>query len=311
MEEDIFNFDDDQEMQKLAKEASGISMPYPARERNVVVQAPQPETISDDDIDRLLEVMPVMPVAPVPPPAPAVKQVTAPVHNEKGTICNEKVTNRRKVRPWLLDTHKTLVEHGRVYYEGKDFSFDSHRRMRRRNSSIEAEWKSVFYNVIVPNGIVARECGARVFPKEAIDALDFAMTVKRNQGELVDWKQCREKIDMGKLMRRFNYYANGIGLSRNGVEYYVPESRMFSHADYVQKSIRSFADKIPEFDYSGNPRLRELIDIFNGDRSIGSLKTREVRDRFGVSMNAANAFKQWIRERRESGRPDNEFTISY
>lgn len=301
MEEDIFNFEDDPEMQQLAREASGISLPSPAQARNIVIQAPQQEPVSDDDIDRLLD---VMPVAPVPPPAPAVKPVTSPV-------CNKKVTKGRKVRPWLLDTHKTLVEHGHVYYEGKDFSFDPHRRVRRRMSSIESEWKAVFYNVIVPNGIVARECGARVDPKEAIDALDFAMTVKRKPGELVDWKQCREKLDTGKLMRRFNFYANGIGLSRNGVEYYVPESRMFSHADYVQKSIRNFADRIPEFDYSGNPRLRELIDIFAGDRSIGSLKTREVRDRFGVSMNAANAFKQWIRERREAGRPDNEFMISY
>lgn len=280
-------------MQQLAKEASGISLPSPAQSRNIVVQAPQQEPVSDDDIDRLLAVMPVTPVPPVKP------------------VCNKKDTNGRKVRPWLLDTHKTLVEHGHVYYEGKDFTFDPHRRVRRRMSSIEAEWKAVFYNVIVPNGIVARECGARVDPKEAIDALDFAMTVKRKPGELVDWKQCREKLDIKKIMRRFNFYANGIGLSRNGVEYCVPESRMFSHADYVQKSIRNFADRIPEFDYSGNPRLRELIDIFNGDRSIGSLKTREVRDRFGVSMDTANTFKQWIRERREAGRPDNEFTISY
>lgn len=291
MEEDIFDMSDP-EMQQLAKEAGGISLPSPAQTRNIVVQAPQQEPVSDDDIDRLLA---VMQVSPVPPPAPTVKQVT----------------KERKVRPWLLSTHKTLVEHGHVYYEGKDFTFDPHRRMRRKISSIEAEWKAVFYNVIVPNGIVARECGARVDPEEAIDALDFAMTVKRKPGELVDWNHCREKLDMRKLMRRFNFYANGIGLSRNGVEYYVPESRMFSHADYVHKSLRSFADRIPEFDYSGNPRLRELIDIFNGDRSIGSLKTREVRDRFGVSMNAANAFKQWIRERREAGRPDNEFTISY
>lgn len=301
MEEDIFNFENDPEMQQLAKEASGISLPSPAQVRNIVVQAPQQEPVSDDDIDRLLA---VMPVAPVPPPSPAVKPVTGP-------LCNKNVTKGRKVRPWLLDTHKTLVEHGHVYYEGKDFSFDPHRRARRRMCSIEAEWKAVFYNVIVPNGIVARECGSRVDPEEAIDALDFAMTVKRKPGELVDWKQCREKLDMRKLMRRFNFYANGIGLSRNGVEYYVPESRMFSHADYVHKSLRRFADRIPEFDYSGNPRLRELIDIFNGDRSIGSLKTREVRDRFGVSMDTANTFKQWIRERREAGRPDNEFTISY
>lgn len=301
MEEDIFNFDDDPEMQQLAKEASGISLPSPAQSRNILVQAPQQEPVSDDDIDRLLD---VMPVSPVPPHAQAVKPVTNPV-------CNKKVTKGRKVRPWLLDTHKTLVEHGHVYYEGKDFTFDPHRRVRRRMSSIGAEWKAVFYNVIVPNGIVARECGARVDPKEAIAALDFAMTVKRKPGELVDWKQCREKLDTRKLMRRFNFYANGIGLSRNGVEYHVPESRTFSHAEYVQKSIRSFADRIPEFDYSGNPRLRELIDIFNGDRSIGSLKTREVRDRFGVSMDTANTFKQWIRERREAGRPDNEFTISY
>lgn len=293
MEEDIFNFDNDPEMQQLAKEASGISLPSPAQSRNILVQAPQQEPVSDDDIDRLLAVMPVTPVPPVKP------------------VCNKKVTKGRKVRPWLLDTHKTLVEHGHVYYEGKDFTFDPHRRVRRRMSSIEAEWKAVFYNVIVPNGIVARECGTRVDPKEAIVALDFAMTVKRKPGELVDWKQCREKLDTGKLMRRFNFYANGIGLSRNGVEYYVPESRMFSHAEYVHKSIRNFADRIPEFDYSGNPRLRELIDIFNGDRSIGSLKTREVRDRFGVSMDTANTFKQWIRERREAGRPDNEFTISY
>lgn len=304
MEEDIFDLGNDKEIVGLLS-ASKSTVPNMLPSYRPSSQ--MPEMISDDDIDRLLD---SMPVDPVPPPAPMLKEVhPVPQNGERG--CTEKVKRERKVRPWILSTHKTLVEFGHVYYEGKDFSFDTQRRFRRVQRHIEAEWKHVFYSIIMPNGIIARECGGRTSPDDAIASLDYAMTVKRTEGEILDWERHRKTLDIRKMKIRFNFYANGVGISKDGKEYMLPENRLFSHGDYVLKVIGKFAAGIPEFDYSANPKLRELIGMFDRERSIGSMSTLELKAKFGFSLNVANSFRRWIKERRESGRPDGEFTVSY
>lgn len=282
MDDDVFNLNNYPELLALSREDQGarVNAAY-AQQPPATQDSKQVDMVPDDLVDRMLATMHV-----------------------------DKPKATRRPRPWLLSTHKTLVHYGMVYYEGIDFSFDSYDRARKRNMA--AEWKRVFYNIIVPNAIIATRRGCEVSADEALYALDFAMCVRRNPGDAIDWEHFKKSNEeCKKLHRRFDFYVNGVGLSRGGKKYMVPESRVFSLDDYVNKKIRKFMDNPPAFDYSSSPKLREIIELFDKRREIGSMTQRELCSRFGIQKKTATAFKQWIRERRESGRPDSEYGVSY
>lgn len=285
MDEDIFDMNDP-EMQALAREAQGVRM-------NVVYVQQPPTAIAATQDSKQVDLVP-----------------DALVDTMLATMNVEKPKATRKPRPWLLSTHKTLVHYGMIYYEGIDFSFDSYDRARKRNMA--AEWKRVFYNIIVPNAIIAARRGCDVSADEALYALDFAMCVRRNQGDTMDWEYFKKNNEeCKKLHRRFDFYVNGVGLSKGGKKYRVPESKVFSLDDYVNKKIRKFMDNPPVFDYSFSPKLREILALFAERREIGSMTRRELCSRFGIQAKTAAMFMKWIRERRESGKPDCDYGVSY
>ena len=107
----------------------------------------------------------------------------------------------------------------------------------------------------------------------------------------------------------FNFYVKGI-LQKDGQQTVIPEDKRTTLDEYREKAIGKFVHLLKPMTYGSTPKLNILVNAFDGDRGIASLSYEELRERFGVSMNVVSAFKKWVKGRRETGRPDADFLVT-
>lgn len=106
----------------------------------------------------------------------------------------------------------------------------------------------------------------------------------------------------------FNFYVKGI-LQKDGQQAVIPEDKRTTLDEYLEKAIGKFVHLLKPMTYGSTPKLNVLVNAFDGDRGIASLSYDELRDRFGVSNGTVAAFKKWVKGRRETGRPDADFLV--
>lgn len=275
MEEDIFNIDNDPEMQALAREAQGQSIP-------------------------VSYVMPTFQPVPTPAPAPA------PVI--------KKEPEKRESRPWLLSTKRTLAKAGIRFYEGLDFTMDRNRNRSVRFNQIYRVFTEVFHNTILPNAIIAERSGVDVQVKDVYAALHYAMRHGKTDETRKHWDDFKKQLPntdawvYENVTYPFNFYVKGI-LQKDGQQTVIPEDKRTTLDEYREKVIGKFVHLLKPMTYGSTPKLNILVNAFNGDRGIASLSYEELRDRFGVSICTVAAFKKWVNGRRETGRPDADFLV--
>ena len=88
-------------------------------------------------------------------------------------------------KPYLLSTAATLREFGILDYDGYDFSMRRDRHRSYRAPVLKKLILEFLYETIVPNAIIAKQSGRYIEWKDAMTALEYAMT-KGKSKESVD-----------------------------------------------------------------------------------------------------------------------------
>lgn len=145
--------------------------------------------------------------------------------------------------PYLLSTTKTLARCKRYYYTGLDFKYTCRRNRdcyteRNVRINITRQW----HNVIVPNAILCRMYGKPATYREALEALNYAMSNGKTKRSLEAWDAvcAQERQKNGgpdsivyKFRKSFHFYALGQGLTRDGLIYQLPKAKLYDIGKYI------------------------------------------------------------------------------
>lgn len=144
--------------------------------------------------------------------------------------------------PYLLSTTKTLARCKRYYYNDLEFKFNCKRnRDCYTERNVRINITRIWHNVIIPNAIISRENGCPPTYKEALVALNYAMSHGKTPRSLAMWKHvCEAEAKLNgspesivyKFQRSFYYYALGQAISKEGLVYNLPKSKVFTVKTY-------------------------------------------------------------------------------
>lgn len=156
--------------------------------------------------------------------------------------------------PYLLSTTKTLARCKRYYYRGLDYKFNCKRnRDCYTERNVRINITRMWHNVVVPNAIICRENGQPATYKEALLALNYAMSHGKTKRSLAMWNHvCKAEAELNgspesivyKFQRSFYFYALGQAVTKDGLVYNLPKSKVFTIDTYTSDpSIRRFIYK--------------------------------------------------------------------
>lgn len=156
--------------------------------------------------------------------------------------------------PYLLSTTKTLARCKRYYYRGLDYKFNCKRnRDCYTERNVRINITRMWHNVVVPNAIICRENGKPSTYKEALIALNYAMSHGKTARSLAMWNHvCKAEAGLNgspesivyKFQRSFYFYALGQAVTKDGLVYNLPKSKVFTIDTYTSDpSIRRFIYK--------------------------------------------------------------------
>lgn len=155
----------------------------------------------------------------------------------------------KQALPYLLSTTKTLARCKHYYYRGIDFKFNSKRNrdcFSERN--VRINMTRMWHNVILPNAILCREYKHPTTFKEAIDALNYAMTHGKTERSLAMWKQiCTAESKLPnteqvvfKYAKGYYYYVEGKGATKDGLLYELPKKKRHTIKTYRDQVVYRF-----------------------------------------------------------------------
>lgn len=216
----------------------------------------------------------------------------------------------RGSKPFLLSTTATLEKFGILDYEGFDFTWDHRSHRRYSKKMIKGIASEVLHRCIIPNAIIAKQSGNDIPRKEAAVALKYAMTHGKPDSMVEDWKtfveENKEWVECA-INRPVQFYIHDISYDKKNNLYRkerIPAKRRYTVDKYVNKAFRKKRDRIKLKMYANasSPALNGLINAYSADRKVGELTCRAIADRFKVSVNTANKFKKWLKQRELSGK---------
>lgn len=216
-------------------------------------------------------------------------------------------------KPYLLSTAATLRKFGILDYDGYDFSMRRDRHRSYRAPIIKKLILEFLYETIVPNAIIAKQSGRYIEWKDAMTALEYAMT-KGKSKESVDafndfYKAHKADWFFTHVKRPVKFYAFDTPFNTKTGEFSVnrlPEARRWTIDRYVME--RMDYRKLERFAYTATPALNVLINAYARDRKVAELTTAEFKERFGCSNYTISKFKTYLRERETEGK-DGSFLV--
>ena len=160
----------------------------------------------------------------------------------------------KQTLPYLLSTTKSLLKSKRYYYQLYDFRFQCKRnRDCYTERNVRINMTRMWHNIILPNAILCRESGFKPTFKDALDALNHAMTNGKTERSLAMWRQiCQAEAALPKdqqvvykYRRSFYYYVLGMAATKDGLIYNLPKKKVISLKDYVAKLSKFIYDTLP------------------------------------------------------------------
>lgn len=222
------------------------------------------------------------------------------------------MASTRKRRPYLLSTRATLGKFHVDSYEGYDFTWKAGTHRSYTENSMKGIAKYIWTRVIIPNAMIVKGTGRYIDPKDAAEAIAYAMTHGKSEKSAGYWrKSFQGKAGEGfpemewfgsELARPLHLYAldetwdSKEGKYRDGK---IPPGRRYDLNGYL--ATRKWKTWPPRLRNKRTPALNRIINAFAEDRSIGDLTASEIRDRFGCSSRTAYRFLGWLEPLKKSG----------
>lgn len=197
--------------------------------------------------------------------------------------------------PYLLSTTKTLARCKRYYYDYFDFKFSSKRnRDCYTERNVRINITRMWHNIILPNAIISRENDCPSTIKDAMDALNYAMTHGKTKRSLEAWHHvCEEEAKLSgssdpdmvaksigfKFKRSFYYYAMGMGATKDGLLYNLPKNKAYTVATYMlDKNIFRFMIRTAKVWVCPWEDLNDLVYRFKHYNDEYNNKCKELSD---------------------------------
>lgn len=204
--------------------------------------------------------------------------------------------------PYLLSTTKTLIRCKQYYYTDFDYRFNCKRnRDCYTEHNVRANVTRMWHNVIIPNAILCRQYGHPATFREAIDALNYAMSHGKTDRSLKAWNavcEAERKIAgqpesiVHKFRSSFYFYALGMAVNKDGLVYNLPKSKVMDLDTYRRlPSVRKYIWNRLEIWYCPWRDLNMLVDAWrhHQDKYCERIKTlndtiEELEDRMRGSL---------------------------
>lgn len=249
--------------------------------------------------------------------APSPRQAPAPAP-EAAAKAGRRGRPRAGDRPFLLSTADTLARFDILFYEGVDYTLDPRKHSDFGARNVARVFSYVYYDIILPNALIAKGMGFRVALEDVRFAVRYAMKTGKSEKAAAAWKDFITGNEddpvkpTSRIFRSFNWYVNDLAWNEHTGKLadlpLPPESRWTLRRYLDETPAGRFTRGLKRFVSPGTPSLNKLINAFADDRSVGALTTKEIMERFGVSKKVSTRFNKWLDQRRSLSIPD-EFLV--
>lgn len=264
MEEDIFDMNDP-EMQALAKEAQGHTIPVS--------------------------------YITITPPAP-VQAPQAPIVNES----KQKYEQAPWLLSTRRTLAKAGIKYYEGY--DFSYDRDKNRAVSSKNvyAAFTAMFHNV---IIPNAIIAERAGFTVDLKRDVYPAIKYAMRHRKRGDAEKNWESVAQTGTWAEdnIRDPLNFYAKGIRKTVSG-DVTIPADERVSLEDYVKNQISKYKPNLKYMKFGKSPKLNMLIEAFTHERGIADMSYQDLMERFKVSRDTVSDFKKWVKGRRESGKED-------
>lgn len=266
MDEDIFDIENDPEMQELAREAQGRTIPvsYITIAQPAPVQAPQAPIVNEskqkyEQAPWLLSTRRTL--------------AKAGIKYYEGYDFSYDRDRGRYVKPENVGQAFTVLYHNTIL-----------------PNSILAERAG--YDVS--------------FENDVCPAIKYAMRHRKSKVLSDAWTDVAKNHEWNEknIYYPFFFYVKGI-LRKPEVETPIPVAERITLDKYLE-GVSKYHPNFKFMKFGKSPKLNMLIEAFTHDREIADMSYQELIERFNVSRDTVSDFKKWVKGRRESGKEDGQ-----